>query len=210
MVDEDQNSPGETSVELLARAQSGDASALDALMARHLPRLTRWASGRLPRWARDIADTQDLVQETLLQTFKRIDRFEYRGEGALGAYLRQSVLNRIRDEYRRASRRPPAGELDSQAPDDGVSPLEHAIGRETVERYEEALGRLRDEDREAIIGRIEIGLTYEELAKLLGKPSPNATRMAVERALVRLAAEMGHAGPSAPAHESTPRSPADR
>ena len=192
--DDDTNTPAESSVHLLDRARGGDAAALDALLARHLPRLRRWATGRLPRWARDIADTQDLVQETLLQTFKRIDRFEPRGEGALGAYLRQAVLNRIRDEYRRAGRRPAPAELDSQAPDDvAASPLDRAIGEETVQRYEAALERLRGEDREAIIARIEMGLTYEELAKLLEKPTANAARMAVERALVRLAAEMGHA-----------------
>jgi RNA polymerase sigma factor (sigma-70 family) len=188
---EGQKTPAESSLDLLERARAGDVSALDALMARHLPRLRRWASGRLPRWARDMADTQDLVQDTLLQTFKRIDRFESRGDGALQAYLRQGVLNRIRDEYRRAGRRPAPEELDSQAPDSAASPLEEAIGRQATERYEAALQRLRPKDREAIIGRIEMGFTNEELATLLGKPSANAARMAVERALVRLAAEMG-------------------
>jgi RNA polymerase sigma factor (sigma-70 family) len=190
MASDEANTPAESSVHLLARARAGDRTALDALMARHLPRLRRWASGRLPRWARDVADTQDLVQETLLHTFKRIDTFEVRGDGALQAYLRQGVLNRIRDEHRRAGRRPAPEALDSQAPDSAPSPLEEAIGRQAVERYEQALERLRADDREAIIARIEMGFTHEELATLLGKPSANAARMAVERALVRLVAEM--------------------
>jgi RNA polymerase sigma factor (sigma-70 family) len=190
MPTDESRTPAESSVHLLARAREGDRSALDELMARHLPRLRRWASGRLPRWARDMADTQDLVQDTLLQTFKRIDRFESRGEGALQAYLRQGILNRIRDEFRRAGRRPANAPLDSQAPDSAPSPLEEAIGRQAVERYDEALQRLRADDREAIIARIEMGFTHEELATLLGKPSANAARMALERALLRLAAEM--------------------
>lgn len=194
MSQEDAKTPAESSLDLLERARAGDRSALNTLMARHLPRLRRWASGRLPRWARDIADTQDLVQETLLQTFKRIDRFEARGDGALQAYLRQGVLNRIRDEFRRAGRRPASEALDSQKPDDAASPLEEAIGRQAVERYETALQRLRAEDREAIIARVEMGFTHEQLATLLGKPSANAARMAVERALVRLAAEMRDVG----------------
>jgi RNA polymerase sigma-70 factor (ECF subfamily) len=203
MDSEDQIRPAESSVDLLERARAGDRSALDALMARHLPRLRRWASGRLPRWARDVADTQDLVQDTLLQTFKRIEKFEPRGDGALQAYLRQGVLNRIRDEYRRAVRRPAAEALDSQRPGSAASPLEEAIGRQAVERYEAALQRLRPEDREAIIARIEMGFTHEELARLQNKPSANAARMALERALVRLAAEMG--GVRAPAARvSTP------
>jgi RNA polymerase sigma factor (sigma-70 family) len=174
----------------LERAQAGDRVALDSLIARYLPRLQRWATGRLPRWARDMADTQDLVQETLFQTFKRIDRFESRGEGALQAYLRQGILNRIREELRRTKRRPPTSELDSAAEDTGQSPLEEAIGREAIERYERALARLRSEDRELVIARIEFGYTNREIAELMDKPTPNAARMATERALVRLAKEM--------------------
>jgi RNA polymerase sigma-70 factor (ECF subfamily) len=184
----------QSSLTLLARAQAGDRLALESLIARYLPRLQRWASGRLPRWARDTADTQDLVQETLFQTFKKIDRFEARGEGALYAYLRQAILNRIRDELRRAKRRPATSEIDSETQDPGQSPLEQAIGREALERYERALATLREEDREAVVARIELGYTNEEIAGLLGKPSANAARMAVERAIVRLAKEMRNDG----------------
>lgn len=100
-----------------------------------------------------MADTQDLVQETLFQTFKRIERFEPRGEGALLAYLRQAILNRVREELRRAKRRPPRSELDSEAEDNARSPLE-AIGQEALERYERALAMLRREDR----GHLRAGL----------------------------------------------------
>lgn len=187
----DHQSPAsETSLDLLERARAGDDAALNALLARYLPRLRRWAAGRLPSWARDVADTQDLVQEALIHTFKKIEGFEWRGDGALQAYLRQAILNRIRDELRRAGRRPAGMPLDSQAPDAGPSPLDEAIGGEALDRYERALQRLREADREAIIVRIELGFTYEQLAAMLGKPSANAARMAVERALVRLAAEM--------------------
>ncbi len=180
----------ESSIELLARARAGDQAALNALIQRYLPSLQRWASGRLPRWARDMSDTQDLVQDTLIRTFKRIEAFDPRGEGALQAYLRQGILNRIRDELRRAGRQPVVSVLDSQTEDAGASPLEHAIGAEAVDRYERALSRLRPEDREAIIARVELNQSNQEIAVMLGKPSANAARMAVERALVRLADEM--------------------
>jgi RNA polymerase sigma-70 factor, ECF subfamily len=191
-------SPGErsqlhSSLTLLERAQAGDRAALDLLVARYLPRLQRWASGRLPRWACDIADTQDLVQETLFQTFKRIEKFESRGEGALLAYLRQAILNRVREELRRAKRRPARNELESQAADNARSPLEEAIGQEALERYERALATLRREDRELVVARVELGYTNQEIAELLDKPTPNAARMAVERAVIRLAKEMGKA-----------------
>jgi RNA polymerase sigma-70 factor (ECF subfamily) len=114
--------------------------------------------------------------------------------GALQAYLRTAVLNRIRDELRRKGRAPGSSELGDVRADSADSPLELAIGREAVERYEKALATLRSEEREAIIGRIEMGYTYQELADALGKPSSEAARKATERALIRLAEEMGRAG----------------
>lgn len=183
----------ESTFHLIDRARAGDQAALERLFDRHLTPLRRWARGRLPGWARDLADTDDLVQETLLQTFKRIDGFEPRRVGALQAYLRQAVMNRIRDELRRKGRRPDSTELDGLVTDRSASPLEQAIGQEAVDRYERALGRLRPEEREAVIGRVEMGYTYEELADALGKPSPEAARKAAERALVRLAEEMTRA-----------------
>jgi RNA polymerase sigma-70 factor (ECF subfamily) len=179
-----------STVELLDRARNGDQSAFDRLFARYAAPLRRWASGRLPRWARDLADTDDLVQETLLQTFKRVDQFDARGPGAMYGYLRQAVLNRIRDELRRKERRPEVTELDGSEEDPGASPLEHAIGRQLAERYERALARLSPQQRELIIARVEMGCDYEELAESLGKPTGEAARKAAKRALVRLAEEM--------------------
>lgn len=184
----------ESTFRLLERARAGDREALEVLFARCVPLLRRWAQGRLPRWARDAADTQDLVQETVLQTFKRLETFEPRREGALQAYLRQAVMNRIRDELRRFERRPASDGLDTSAPDTGPSPLEEAIGRQATERYERALSRLKPADREAIIARVEMGYSYEELAEALGKSTPEAARKAAQRALVRLAAELKHEG----------------
>ena len=171
----------ESSLELLERARDGDAAALDRLLTRYLRPLQRWASGRLPRWARDLSDTGDLVQETLIQTLRNIGTFRPRREGALQAYLRQAVMNRIRDEIRRSRRRPAPEDLGEHIPTDGTSPLDRAIGQETVERYEAALAELRDEDREAIVARVELGQSWEEVAAMLDKPSPAAARVATQR-----------------------------
>lgn len=180
----------ESTFSLIQRARAGDREALERLFARHLQPLQRWATGRLPKCTRDLADTDDLVQETLVQTFKRIEIFEPRRVGALQAYLRQAVLNRIRDELRRKGRRPDLTELDGLELDRAISPLEHAIGQEAVDRYERALERLQPEEREAIIARVEMGYTYEELAEALDKPTADAARKTAQRALVRLAEEM--------------------
>jgi RNA polymerase sigma-70 factor (ECF subfamily) len=190
--------PLESTILLVERVRAGDQAALEQLFARHHGPLRRWASGRLPRWARQMADTDDLVQDALLQTFKRLEAFDPRGPGALQAYLRQAVLNRVRDELRKRGRQPQAAGLDDPeaaraAVQGGDSPLELAIGRENLDRYEDALARLRPDEREAIIGRIEMGYTYQELAESVGKPSAEAARKATQRALIRLAEEMRRA-----------------
>src|SRR5262245_51097066 len=108
--------PGERTVLLLERARHGDRSAVEVLFARYLPRLRRWASVPLPRGGRDHSDTHVDVQETLLQTCRRVESLEARREGAFQAYLPQAVLNQIRDELRRHRRRPESTELDSNHP----------------------------------------------------------------------------------------------
>jgi RNA polymerase sigma factor (sigma-70 family) len=183
-----------STVELIARAQDGDQHALNLLFERHHGPLRRWAKGRLPVWARDLADTDDLVQETLLATLRRLDAFEARRSGALHAYLRQAVLNRIRDELRRHRRQPEAGGFDEQTEANGDSPIELAIGGEVMDRYERALSTLSADERAAIVGRVEMGYTYEQLAEALGKPSAEAARKAAGRALIRLAERMGRDG----------------
>ncbi len=168
----------------------GDRLALDALFGRHTPLLRRWAAGRLPQWARDAMDTVDLVQETMLATLRNLDAFESRGEGALQAYLRQALINRVRNQIRNADVRPQMVALESRTPDDATSPLEAAIGRQTLDRYEAALARLPAEARTAVVSRVELGMSYAQIAEVLDKPSSDAARMAVVRALLRLAEEM--------------------
>jgi RNA polymerase sigma-70 factor, ECF subfamily len=177
----------DSTVQLLARAREGDQRALEEVFARAIPLLRRWASGRLPHWARHMVDTDDLVQETVISTLKRIDVFEYRVDSALQAYLRQAVMNRIRNEIRRATRHAAPESLDSGAPDAGLSPLEELIGKQELEAYDEAMAALEPHEREAIVGRVELGLSYTELASAMGRPSADAARMAVGRALLKLA-----------------------
>jgi len=192
--------PGETTpalestAALLGLVRSGDRPARERLFARYLPRLQRWASGRLPARARGPADTNDLVQITLLKALEKVEGFEPRHEGAFLAYLRQILLNQIRDEIRRAGRRPQTTEVDDQLAGGEASPLEEAIGADLLHRYEEALERLTEREREAILLRIEMDCTYRELAEAMESPSENAARMFVTRALVKLAEAMHEQG----------------
>ena len=179
--------------ELVQRAKAGDRSALDALVARYLPRLERWATGRLPLYARSLFDTTDLVHETLLRTLEGLDGIEVRGPGGFQAYVRQAVLNRIRDQIRWARRRPGPDGVPEDLANREPSPLQSAIGAEVLDRYERALERLGEEERQLLHLRIELAFGYDEIAAFTGRPSPDAARMAVSRALRKLAEHMGHA-----------------
>jgi len=181
-----------TTFDLLAKVRAGDQRSLEALIERCLPPLRRWARGRLPQYARDLADTQDLVQDAVMRTLHHLQTFEPRHQGALQAYLRRAVANRIRDEIRRTARRPESTELKDEHGDGLPSPLEEVIGREGFERYEAALERLKPSDREAIVARIELQQSYDEVAVAIRKPNANAARVAVTRALARLIEEMDH------------------
>ena len=101
----------EPTIELVVKARRGDRLAVEALLQRSIPSLKRFAHGRLPAAARGSLDTGDLVQETVLHVLRRLDTFEPRHVGAMQAYLRQSVINRIRDEVRRIARHPSPSEL---------------------------------------------------------------------------------------------------
>lgn len=180
----------ESTAFLLEQVRAGDTRARDRLLARFLPLLRRWAHGRLPGYARSLADTDDLVQVSLLRALDHVDGFEVRREGAFLAYLRRILLNSIRDEIRRAARRPTEDLGDRDVASPGPSLLEEQIGRETMERYEAALTRLTEGQQEAVIMRLEFGYSYVQIAEAMGRTTPNAARMLVARALVQLAEEM--------------------
>jgi RNA polymerase sigma-70 factor (ECF subfamily) len=178
--------------DIVVRARAGDSRAISTLFRRQGDALRRWARGRLPRWARRINDTADLVQDALLKTFRRLDRFEDRGRGALQAYLRQAVVNRIRDEMRRVAARPAdtVGDDMPEPMDIEPTPLDRALDEEQARLYKQALATLTDAERLLVVGRLELGYTYEQLALISGRATPEAARLAVRRAVVKLAETM--------------------
>jgi RNA polymerase sigma factor (sigma-70 family) len=184
----------EPTIELLVRAQQGDRGAVEALLQRCLPSLKRWAHGRLPAIARGSLDTEDLVQESAMHVLRRLDVFEPRHVGAMQAYLRLSVINRIRDEVRRIGRQPPPVELPEDLPGDRTSPLELAIQSEAYERYRKALTTLTPRDRELIVARIEVQWSLAEIAHRFSMRTVDGARMAVTRAVKRLTQNLGKSG----------------
>lgn len=178
-----------TSWRLLAGARRSGSGALGDLLCRYLPQLRRWTHGRLPAWVRTAADTSDLIQDAVLRTLGRLDAFEPQGRRALSSYLRSTVRHRICDEHRRIGRRGVASPLPDDLAASGPSPLDGAIAAEMEAQYRAALARLGPRDRELIVAHLELNYTHEQLGCMIGR-SPNAARMALRRAVGRLADDM--------------------
>ncbi len=179
-----------STMDLVTRARAGDRDALEVICQRSLKALTRFAVGRLPRRVRGMVETQDIVAEAVQRALSRLDEIDLQREGALTAYLRRVLKNLIVDKLRAVDRRPTAVTLDDQQVDDTRSPLQRVLDNEKVELYESALQRLKPRDAEAILLRLEQQANYDDIAIQLGFPTPNAARVAVRRALLRLAHEM--------------------
>jgi RNA polymerase sigma factor (sigma-70 family) len=180
----------EPTVELIIRARTGDQSAVEAILQRCLPSLKRWAHGRLPAVARGHLETSDLVQDAAMHAIAHLDSFESRHVGAMQAYLRQSVINRIRDEMRRFARRGATAEIPEDHASNELSPLEHALQNETYDRYRAAMNGLKPRERELVIARVEAQWTAPEIAEHFGFNTVDGARMAVARAIQRLGAAM--------------------
>lgn len=184
----------DSSVELLLRAKAGDDEALNGLLTRYLPRLQRWARRRLPWGLRTMLETADLVQDAVINTLPHLESLEIRSERAFEYYLKQAIKNRVIDLQKRSRRRPQRAETPRDVVESAASPEDVVLRADDADHYRSALARLKESERQAIVLRVERGLSYEEVAIQLGKRSPDAARMAVSRAIVRLAGIMARKG----------------
>jgi len=180
----------ESTARLLVRIRQGDDAASSRLLGRYRPILERWMKGKIPVACRNLLETSDLVQMSLIRSLKALKSFEPKHEGAFLAYLRRISMNLIRDEMRRIKHLPEVVSLDTDTLSDGPSPLEASIGIELRQDYEAALSRLPMAQQEALIMSLEFGCSPAEIAVATGRASANAARMYVARALVRLGEEM--------------------
>ena len=163
-------------------------------MRRNLPRLRRFLTGEFPR-ACGTARYRGYRPGLTSQHLQRIASFDTSRPGGLQAYLRVAIQNRVRDAYRW---RVPIGLSEdclAEVIDKAPSPFDRAREKEVAGLQQAALSRLRPADRALLVARIEMGYDYKQLARLFGKPTPNAARVAVCRALRRLV----HTATAAPA-----------
>ncbi len=171
---------------LVERGRAGDRSAWDRVFGRAILRLRVWAHGRVPVSARGVAETNDVVQDAALGVWNRINQLDFAKRGDLDAYIRQAVINRLRDQVRRGVAQPPGLPLDPGVIDETPSALDHVLDAQAQARYERAFAALDVRDREALIARAEMGYSFEQVAQLTGHKTAAGARMAVNRAIERL------------------------
>ncbi len=180
----------ESTATLLSRVRNGDDAARERLCRIYLPILTKWAHGRLPHYVRNVYETDDVVQTSLINALKSLDKFVPMHEGAFLAYLRKILLNSIRMEIRKQSSRIDTTQFHENAENQQSSQLEIAVGNEVMDKYESALTQLDKSSRESVILRVEFGYTFAEIATAMNFSSANASRMKVSRALLKMARVM--------------------
>ncbi|MCU1457094.1 MAG: putative polymerase subfamily sigma factor [Actinomycetia bacterium] len=170
---------GDRSDDELARAAaSGDAQALDELLARHVDRV----HGVCARVLRDPQDALDATQNALIAIARGIDRFD--GRAAFTTWMYRVATNAALDEGRRSSRRPtPVDELPNAV--DGRSGTEATVSA-SIDVHA-ALAQLPDEFRVAVVLRDLEDLDYAEIAAILDIP-PGTVRSRIARGRTALAA----------------------
>src|SRR5688572_23024289 len=184
--------------ELLPLVRQGDRTAAGELFARFAPALRRLLHARLPGRARGLLETDDLVQDVWARAPPRINGFDYRGPGSFWAYLRRIGLNELGLVAPRESPASPGtDETAGEAIATGTGPLSRLVKEERFRAFENALERLSDVQRQALLMRIELQVPYEAIAEECGFPSPAAARMVVCRAMEKIVETLsreGHAG----------------
>ncbi len=172
----------ETADGLLSAACSGDHLARQQLYARCLPVLRRWARGRLPTQACDINDTDDLVQIALMRALNKLDRFGDRGYESFLAYLRTILINEVRNELRKFGRRGPVCDCDEALSTGGDPVIDSMLVHEGHRLYTSAFDKLNYRQQEHLAMRLELGMSFREIAAQVGG-SVDGARMTVTRAL---------------------------
>ena len=166
----------EVTLELLGRIRDGDMDAWESIYSRYCAALTRLATGSLNGEVRRRLDTQDLVQSTFLAAHVALGRFEHRGRGSLHAWLRQILVNRIRQKQREhlcdqrdARRHADSDALLGECDLSMLSPSDAMQAAEEELRYAEALAELPARDQEIIVATQIDGETTASVAERLGE-----------------------------------------
>lgn len=182
-----------TCPQLLELARGGDEEAFGTLFEAATPRLLLYVRLRLSPGLAGKLEVLDVVQEAGLEAFRSITGFEARGPGSFSRWLCRIAENRMRDlaAFHRAKKRDPGGipegitRVLDRVRHSATGPLSAADRKEREERVGQALERLEEDEREALLRRFFEGATIEEIARALGR-SETAVRRLLGRAVLRV------------------------
>jgi RNA polymerase sigma-70 factor, ECF subfamily len=181
------------SIELLNQAQAGDAQALDDLLRRYEARLRRVVRVRLDAKLRGLCESADVVQETLAAALTRIADLRVGDRGAILRWLTRIAENEMIDMRRRAfgkkrdRNRNEVLHSRHELSAGGKTPAEDAASHEMQEKVDRAVASLPPEQRDVILLRTYCDASWEEVARSIGSPSPDAARKLHHRAMIKLA-----------------------
>jgi RNA polymerase sigma-70 factor (ECF subfamily) len=191
---------------LLDEVRSGDKTAFERLFARHRPGLLEFVSRRLDPRVRARLDPSDIVQETQLEAYRRMDDYLERRPMPYHVWLRKTAYERLlklRRHHVEAARRsvvrefglPDRSSLLLARPflDRRSSPSQQLARGDLTRRVRQALAELPERDREVLLMRIVDELPYREIGHILDL-DPAAARKRHGRALLRLRQVLRDAG----------------
>lgn len=167
------------------RSPDATAAMFEAALDSSLPQLRRRARRQLATWPLAGIDHEDLVQEAVVRTLRRLGNLRFDSIPASVGYVTRALDTATLDTRRRAVRRPATEALSEHVPATLPSPIERLLRHEQRERCRQALSRLAPDLRRAVYLRVVEGWDFARLAALLGKSSPDAARVALRRALGR-------------------------
>jgi RNA polymerase sigma-70 factor (ECF subfamily) len=196
-----------TDEDLVRRVRAGDETAARELFDRHLPALRAKAKARLPQSLRGKVAESDVVQDAWLAAFLDVGKFEDRGEGSFGKWLRGILENKIGHEIGRhlaagkrdvrREQRMRTGSADGFGATPGQpSPSEEAVSAEEEEALRAAVASLPD-DYATVVRLVHVeGLTLVDAGARMGR-SADATRKLYGRAMEAMAGKLRDADDTA-------------
>ena len=162
----------DTDQQLVQRAQRGDLRAFDLLVLKYQGRIAALVS----RYVSDAGEVEDVTQEAFIKAYRALGKF--RGDSAFYTWLYRIAANAAKNHLVAKGRRPGADATieDAEGFDEGgllsesASPEALAMGGELADVVESALNALPDELKAALMLREFDGLSYDEIADVLGCP----------------------------------------
>ena len=171
---------------LIQAWRGGDERAATELVRRHAAPLARFLSAAgAGAGAGAGEDVEDLVQETFLRAFRRIETFK--GVSSFRTWLMTIGSNLLKDSWRRRSRRPEVSLEGRDIVDEGGDPQDKVVAGDVAARIGAFVQTLPRMQRDVFLLRAQQGVEYQEIASALGT-TVGAARVHYHHAIKRLKA----------------------